>query len=472
MKRREFISFPAVILLLLVSHATLNTYIPVFSLNLVAIAFTTLLSVIYARRLRDEYQVTLLFYILSHFVFGNYQGGLQNLVFFFVILFSGKVNIATMFGHPMILPVIVILISHLLGVVFKSVAPILDTLLGTISLVSYLSVFFIVSSIKLNKKQFGTFLKVSAMLTFIMLLSQINSRYAFLVSKSPIVGYSSVHNVAGHFFRSMMGSSPITAEFAFMNLVLGIGVAASVKDINTFGLKRLSLVFLIVVAASVMLLTANRSTVFLSIAAIAILSLINLPRFSSRSIQTVLLVLFILAFVFSFRSQLGVDYLGQRLLEIDYEKVDIESIESGDSINRGAAFVLGSQMLRRENWLIGYGWSTYNYNRVAWFGTTEIIREDPHSLYYALPMLFGWIGSVAFLIIVVSPILASLRKKNTVIIRNKDDREISRIFILINLLFMINEVKQGFVVSPNYFFIIMFWTGIAFSVNRYGLLED
>jgi len=67
-----------------------------------------------------------------------------------------------------------------------------------------------------------------------------------------------------------------------------------------------------------------------------------------------------------------------------------------EGINRTTAFDVVKYMISRENWFIGYGWDNFTNNRFAWFGDKGFFRSDPHSLYYALPMLFGWICSAVF----------------------------------------------------------------------------
>jgi len=122
--------------------------------------------------------------------------------------------------------------------------------------------------------------------------------------------------------------------------------------------------------------------------------------------------------------------------------------------------------------LIGYGWSTYPNNRAAWFGTVEQERADPHSLYYSLPMLFGWSGSLAFLILITSPIWFGLFKLHRSSLYDAETRRIGWTFVLVFILFMVNEYKQAFLISSNYFFIIMVWSGLAVSIQINGFREE
>lgn len=79
--------------------------------------------------------------------------------------------------------------------------------------------------------------------------------------------------------------------------------------------------------------------------------------------------------------------------------------------------------------------------------------------------------AAAFLIIVVSPIIFGLHGILRRRYSNSNARSISWVFLLVSSLFMINEIKQGFI-TENYFLIIMFWIGIAVSIQRYGFRDD
>ncbi len=471
MKDKKLV-FYGIILILLFLHTTLNTYVPSLILNYIAIVMTAIVAILFSRKIGDEFLIIIMFYVLSHYMFASYQGGTQNLIFFAVLVFSRKIKIFRKQNNALFMFALLVFVSHVFGMIIKSVAPMEDSFLGTASLISYLGVFLAMSSLRISKSQFGLFVKAATVMMILMFLSQINSRYGIIISKSPVIGYSAVHNQAGQYFRSMMGSSPLTAEFAFMNLILGIGLLASIRNRHEFNFGKYTLALYVIFSTAVMLLTTNRSTVYLSVAAIFIILMVKSVRISRQSFRLWFIVIFALVLVFAFSSQLGLGFLADRLLEIDYGSISLETVESGESINRSTAFELGNVMLMRENWLIGYGWSTHPYNRIAWFGTADQLRGDPHSLYYALPMLFGWIGSFAFLAIVMSPILIGLNRLIRKNFHDNDSKSLSWIFVLIFGLFMINEIKQGFIVSPNYFFIIMVWLGLAVSIQTFGFRSD
>jgi len=211
--------------------------------------------------------------------------------------------------------------------------------------------------------------------------------------------------------------------------------------------------------------------VFVGTAAVAAI-LLRGSAVRSLGIAKLWVSVFVMALVLvQFGSFLGLDKLIDRLTLVELDTISIETIETGESINRSTAFDVGDAMLAREDWLVGYGWSTTRYNRIAWFGTDDFFRDDPHSLYLSLPMLFGWIGAGAFLIIVVSPIIFGLHGILRRRYSNSNARSISWVFLLVSSLFMINEIKQGFI-TENYFLIIMFWIGIAVSIQRYGFRDD
>lgn len=465
------LSWGVILFILLISHITVNTYVPSLIFNYAGILLVAMVAKIYVDYLNDEFQTLLLFFILSHFRFAASQGGLFNLVFFLVMLTSNHISVFSKLKNPFVPFVVLVIFSHFLGLVVKADAPLDAIIMGSSALMTYMAVFLMLSSSKITKQEFGQFIKVSSVLMLWMLLSQINSRQAVVTISSPLVSYSQVHTIAGMVLPSIMGSSPITAEYAFLHFVLGFGILAFVKDLQGFVINNRTLYFYVLCSIAVMVLTSNRSTVFVGTAAVAAI-LLRGSAVRSLGIAKLWVSVFVMALVLvQFGSFLGLDKLIDRLTLVELDTISIETIETGESINRSTAFDVGDAMLAREDWLVGYGWSTTRYNRIAWFGTDDFFRSDPHSLYLALPMLFGWIGAGAFLIIVVSPIIFGLHGILRRRYSNSNARSISWVFLLVSSLFMINEIKQGFI-TENYFLIIMFWIGIAVSIQRYGFRDD
>ncbi len=380
-KKKNKLSWIAVLLILILSHITINTYVPSLLLNYAGIILVAMVTVFYVNLLKDEFQVLLLFYVLSHFSFAATQGGLFNLVFFFVLIFSKHINLTKIRRSRYFPLTMIIFVSHIIGVLVKSRAPLDHTFMGTIAIISYMVMFSLASSLRINKEEYGQFITVSTILVVWMLFSQLNSRYALITISSPMISYSEVHHKAQRFFRSIMGTSPLTAEYAFIHFVLGLGLFASIKDLSSFNLTKKSVVSYTAIAFIVMILTTNRSTVFVGIAAIAVIIFKSTLKTNKNTISLWLLVLVISFFAFTFKDQLGIGLLVERLQRVEIESMTLESIESGESINRSTAFDLGKDMIRRENWWVGYGWSTHRYNRIAWFGVDGFYRGDPHSLY-------------------------------------------------------------------------------------------
>ncbi len=469
--KKNKISWIAILLILLLSHITVNTYVPSLLLNYAGIILVAMVSIFYVNQVKNEFQILLSFYVLSHFSFAASQGGLFNLVFLIVLIFSRYLKISKIRKSRHFPLVMTILFFHILGSAIKSPAPLDHMLMGTFSIISYMAMFLFASTSRISKEDFGQFIKISTIMITWMLFSQLNSRYALITISSPLVSYSDVHNQAQRFFRSMMGSSPLTAEYAFIHFVLGLGLFASIQDLAQFELTKKRVMIYTTVAFIVMVLTTNRSTVFVGIAAILAILFKNTFKISRNTISLWLLVIIITLFAFTFKDQLGIDILVERLQIVEIESMTLESIESGESINRSTAFDLGKDMISRENWWVGYGWSTHRYNRIAWFGADDFYRADPHSLYYALPMLFGWLGTIAFLLMIMSPVFLGLsnllKRRHT----DSDQSKISWLYLLIMILFFINEIKQGFITN-NYFMIMMFWIGIANSVQKYGFTDS
>ena len=160
---------------------------------------------------------------------------------------------------------------------------------------------------------------------------------------------------------------------------------------------------------------------------------------------------------------MNLNYVISRFKKIETKDITYESIISGEDINREVAFEIGRDIINRENWMLGYGWGTNSSNRIAWFETDDFYRSDPHSIYYSLPPLFGWFGSLAFLLIFIFLIFRLFKK----IYMSKyiDFLNILRFgFIFLLIFFLINEYKITALSSPHYFMIIWIWLGMACSI--------
>jgi hypothetical protein len=164
----------------------------------------------------------------------------------------------------------------------------------------------------------------------------------------------------------------------------------------------------------------------------------------------------------------GLNFVFRRMVEMKQENKEsggltIERILNGSAFNRETAFNLSFQRYEsKESWLIGYGWGIGTNKRDAYFVDPTILRTSSHSQIFATLFLFGWLGFLAYWVILLRIIYKSFK-----IIGNKNVDYYIRIFAFffsVSLsLFVLNEIKVDSIDYPTYFGVTIVWMGLAYS---------
>jgi len=457
-------------IVLLLSHLSLNTYFPNLIINMIGIGFVTITLILICRNLKLPFSVVLVFYILNHFSFALAKGGLYCITFPFVYLLSGRKEYHK--GHIswlIIFSFIVLLFFNMLGWIIKSQSLLEEKVIGAITLLSYLLMFIYISKTQLHSYEIGRFIKFSLIMEIWVLLSQLNNRFGWLKISNPLIGFG--ERTYGFLIGlpAINGTSPLVGEYSFILFLIGFYLMTKYKNFHHFSLSRIQVALQCGISAVIMLLSANRSTFLLSIIYIFIIFVLSFRTGVAGPFKLVSFILCISILIYLLSPYFNLLYIFERLGEVDYKAISIESINTGEGINRTTAFDVGKYMIKRENWFIGYGWDNNNNNRFAWFGAKDFFRSDPHSLYYALPMLFGWIGSASFLFFIMYVALLVPHKSNTSNESKLYARQLSFLFSLCIGFLMINNIKQGFICSATQFMFVMIILGITYSLKANSL---
>jgi len=147
------------------------------------------------------------------------------------------------------------------------------------------------------------------------------------------------------------------------------------------------------------------------------------------------------------------------------QSLTLDSIISGESINRKYVFNIAYNRLTANSWIVGYGWGVPESNAYAWFGEQNSAwKGGLHSLYLSLPMIYGWGGSVAF----VALLLYLAVKAWSHYFTNRAPNN-SLVSLLLGLavfyfIFIIDQYKINILRTPNYHMMIWIWMGITVSV--------
>jgi len=167
---------------------------------------------------------------------------------------------------------------------------------------------------------------------------------------------------------------------------------------------------------------------------------------------------------------LNLDF-GTKSSKEDFEQLNqtsfsIQSVISGESINRYETFVQALKRLNSQSWFFGSGLGPLESNKIAWWGYSEDTPYiDFHNLYYSLPMIYGYIGSFIFLFIILRTIFLSMKSRI----------KISKGFYLKSMLiympffwmlFLLDEWKISMLRNNNYHMLVWMFLGLNMAMIK------
>jgi hypothetical protein len=133
----------------------------------------------------------------------------------------------------------------------------------------------------------------------------------------------------------------------------------------------------------------------------------------------------------------------------------------------------GYERISEENWVLGYGFGLSSSNDLAWFSKAEVqgrsIR-DFHSLYLSIPMIYGWIGSITYLMLIIYILFLSFKRYYMT-----SDSPLSGInfaFSFLFVFFLFNQIKINSLRVYNYHYLIWILMGLALAFTNLKLNPD
>jgi len=457
---------------LLLAFLTVEHFFPNIIINI--FGFISLSIFIYFTTIgkNDYFGFIFLIFILAHFNYGSNQGGVVNYVALFVIVAAIITkNIKIKRDLPLLATVGILLTFNFAGYFFNPTASFTEVAKGATAFVAYILVFVFCSSLRFRLNNTGSFLVVLLFISLYSMFIAMNYKWNIYVIDNPIPFLTPNPERFGSLTgTNMTGNSELYGEECLMLLAFCMPILLSIKHVK-FTINTNWLIITLVLLTSVVGLFLSRSRSVFILLVIFILLLPFLLKMVGLNIgftlrKIIIPIFLLISIVYVLWDVLSMDYSLGRLVEIDTSHLTGEGIISGEQINRGPIFKVGYDRLRNESWFIGFGWLTMDYNLENSLGRFREYWNDLHSLYLTLPLYFGWIGTVAFL----SIILITLKRLLSVIGLNKSSPGgwslVALCFLLSIILFVLNEFKIGIIREPNYFMTIWIWLGLANALYR------
>lgn len=463
-------------------HMLLKYYMPNPAIG--AVGFILIVSifsyVLFYRE--DKFGFILIIYICSHFSYADNQGGLWNLLAFGMVtlsyFFGGWRSEHTRQTNYLILFLLWILILwNILGWILNNPMPLAPRLQGIAAFFGLVLMFHLSSNVMVTRERFRLFLIISLYMIIYQLVVAINQHYALINWNTPLIG--NYTELGGFIKKSIinstgtLGNFELLGEYGSLMICLLVPLLSSSTVQKKVNFKSNLLILMIFISFAFIMLARSRSATVIAILTVIIYyTTFTIRPFSSidkisNQLKLILVFIIVLPLVGTY---LNLDNLTKKFGELSNEKFTVSTIVSGKSINRAELIDLGLKRIESNSWLIGFGYGVPRSNRWAWFGADpekkKINLEDFHSLYLTLPEIFGWIGALAFLAMVLFTSFRSLlisiqfRKENNWLLA------LSFGFTVFWLMFLVNEYKITILRNPNYQMLFWIWLGLSNSVIK------
>ncbi len=469
------------ILCLVIGHLAAPEIVDNRLINSFGFFVLLLLIVLVIIRSKDAFALIMILYVCNHFIYMQERGGVFVLLGFFAVAFynvytKGAGQLRTDDRAIRALMYIFVL-NNVAGWLFKNSMPLFSMLLGVISFFGYLLVFNLTRKVNLTENRIRIFMQVNIFLLLYSLITALNIHYAVLRTSSPLLYTPDERfGMGGLSATSMIGHSELYNEESLLMFLFFVPFLMSSRTTKYLRVSK-SLVYSgLILAAFNLIISPHRSGAIL--AGAAIMSLIVLSPFIKARVfdkkaLLLKLLVYVLILIAIFGPLLNMEFFVERLEATNFGDLTISTVTSGEQTNRLYAYGLGVARILSDSWFVGYGWGIVESNRMAWFPNPDINFADFHNLYLSLPMIYGWLGSIAF----VGMIVVTLFRLIKVMIKNSEKENYLLIpifaFVMVLSFFSLNEIKISILRTAHYQMLFWIWLGLANScLGTFAVLEN
>ena len=471
-KKITLISLVALIL----GHLMSNTIIPNEGLNIVGLLVTSYLIFHYTLRKNDLFSFIMIIYFCSPFPYLGSKGGGFNMVCFICIglyfiitktLPTEKIIKDSLFK----LFVALLVLSSVLGWIFNYTGSWNDFLYSFISFFSIILLLILSSSLEITTERLKVFVQLNFIIIIYSTLASLNKFTDFITFQTPMMptwGLNIGYKLEG---GGIIGSSSLYGEHSMILailftvfLLLGRGKYVS---------NRLLLMGVILSFLNVFMST-SRSVFLLSLFGMILIFVLqfrlNAIKIAKQIGQLILITSIGLGIFWTVKNT-GLDHVLLRIDEINKKNkieggISLNRILDGSAFNRKESFDEGYKRYQsKDNWLIGYGWGTWENNRDAFYVDSSIRQGSAHSQLFAVLFILGWLGFIAYFGLILKAIIKSYKTTWN----NEfpfDNKILAFFFTIAFILFFINETKVDCISTPTYFAVTIIWMGLAYSANN------
>lgn len=416
----------------------------------------------------DNFGFFLAIFVCVHFSFADNQGGLWSYVICAVVLIvmvmkrNSGINLASV--PRSVTALVIILMAHqLLGTILNDYS-LIENIQATVVGLSQLIIFYFCASQLMTESNIKRLLSMWFFVISWVFMINLNQIYHWVITKTPLLPqryllWGKLSSIpAGSF-----GNSELCAEYFCIAFVFSLIVIGYLKELASLQIKKIFPLFIILISSAALVMGASRSAVLLALAAAFYIIFLNyFVAPSARNLKRFFIFGAVLCLtgilIFNFGSFFELNEMVKDFKEIKPASINVETVISGKSINR--SFTSGYQRLGASSWWVGYG---YNLpaNNLKSLGMVTGGAADYHSLYICLPFFYGWLGAIAYFLIVFLTGIRSyiyylkIRKLNSFLV------PIALGFAMLWGIFLLDQYKISITRNPSYFLLTWMWLGLT-----------
>lgn len=422
----------------------------------------------------DFFSALLQLFICNHFAFASEYGGIYNwlfaasLIMFFMVP-RKEVNLKSSFNTIINWSLAGLIVIQLLSVIGGNDFDSFKKIIAILSFLIVVSLFYFSSSIKLDDYDYSRFLTVICIFFIYMFVVSINQRQLFITSDYPFFPrYDETAQFELNITRSRgtFQNYEAYAEYSLsiIALLLPGVLSGSFKRIDS-KLYILCLITIILGVLSIVL-SGTRSSILLLPVLIFII-MYNIKKVKANSLLFIGFLIGLFFICNSFFQIVDFSVFIKRSADIDLNSLSFSKVLSGEQINRGPLFSLGMENINKNGGLIGGGYfTTLEEYHAVHFGNELIEYTDYHNLYLSIIVMWGFIGAILFLSIILSIYFKGVSLYRRVKRSSSLSTDLLLGFNAMFLLLLINEFKIQFNRQVNYFMLILILLAIYASLIK------
>ena len=366
----------------------------------------------------------------------------------------------------------VLILANFAGYLVKNPQDVKNLVQSVVIFTGIIITFIFIQNFSFKRSHPKIIFTVVTLISIFSFLAALNQKFVFYDTNWSLLGgraNTSVSMISTLYFGrmpSLLADYELFAELSLLIFIVTFCVIMDRRTMKFFDLGNMPYILLVFSVLN-MFITGTRAAILLVVLFIIAFSLIRFRAYLSKTAGKLILIgIIAIPGVLLFGKQLGVDQIIERFKLINIQNITVENIRTGEKLNREIVYRIGYKRLAEENWLIGFGFGREEGNSMAWYGTgLSAYRghiRDFHSLYLSIPMIYGWIGSFAYIVLVLYISFILFRKYLTS--QNSPLSGIVLGFAFMFLFFLMDQYKINSLRFYNYHFLIWILMGLALSV--------